>query len=88
MQPLTRLPCWIIGFCTQMRFNLAESGRLTYPARNGGRLVVSTPVPCSIANLQSFLQDSMVTKMVNLEISGKADHNSASLWRSAAQPAR
>lgn len=35
-------PVLDFGYRTQMRFNLAESGRLTYPARNGERLVVDT----------------------------------------------
>jgi len=33
-------PVLDFGYRTQMRFNLAESGRLTYPAGDGGRLVV------------------------------------------------
>lgn len=33
-------PVLDFGFRTQMRFNLAESGRLTYPTRSGDRLVV------------------------------------------------
>ena len=35
-------PVLDFGFRTQMRFNLAESGRLTYPARGGEQLEVDT----------------------------------------------